>query len=267
MNRWKNTIHRGDCLEVMQHIPDRSIDSIICDLPYGTTACSWDNVIPFEPLWEQYNRIIKSNGAIVLFGSEPFSSHLRMSNIKNYKYDWVWNKIQAGNFMNIKTQPLKVHENIIIFCKNTIRTYNPIRVDRTVKSLKRVPKGIDRIIKRNNGSIAEHYGVKPIDGIVNIDGKRNPISIIEFSKAPKTNRYNQIKHPTKKPVALLEYLIKTYTNENETVLDNTAGSFTTAIACIKQKRNYIMIEKDKHYFEIGKKRIAEQMYLENQRIF
>ncbi len=231
-------LYKGDCLEVMKEIPDKSIDMILCDLPYGTTACKWDIVIPFDKLWEQYNRIIKGNGAIVLFGSEPFSSKLRMSNIKNYKYDWVWNKKQGGTPLNAKRQPLKIHENIIVF--NT-KTYLPIM---------------------RKGKMRKKGGVNKqpqITGKVNLEYHTYndlyyPVSIIEFSNANKRNKL----HPTQKPVALLEYLIKTYTNEGETVLDNCIGSGSTGVACKHTNRNFIGIELDDNYFEIAKKRIEEE---------
>ena len=225
-------LRQGDCLELMKDIPDKSIDMILCDLPYGTTACKWDVVIPFEPLWEQYNRIIKDNGAIVLFGSEPFSSKLRMSNLKMYRYDWVWNKKQSGNPFLCKKQPLKIHENIIIF---NSKYYIP-----------QMRKGKLRI-KGGTGN-SKIFG--------STDKKINdlyyPVSIIEFPNC--ANKKTKL-HPTQKPVALLEYLIKTYTNENETVLDNCMGSGSTGVACINTNRNFIGIELDENYFNIAKERI------------
>ena len=241
-------LKHGDYLELMKTIPDGSIDLILTDPPYGTTACKWDSVIPFEPMWEQLKRVIKSNGAIVLFGSEPFSSALRMSNIKNYKYDWVWDKVFAGNFVQAKNQPMKDFENVMVFSKNGGKVnYYPI------------------MIKRD----------KPIVKGSNKQSKAIPIAItetsIKFSKEKKTYDYkyptsNSLRfsgrtdrgfHPTQKPVPLLEYLIKTYTLENETVLDFTMGSGSTGVACVNINRNFIGIEKVGKYFEIAEKRIKD----------
>ena len=229
----------GDCLEKMKDIPDKSIDMILADLPYGTTACKWDVIIPFEPLWKQYKRIIKDRGAIVLFGSEPFSSHLRMSNIKQYKYDWVWNKKLAGNGILAKIQPLKIHELIHVFNSGI---YYPQKTTGKLRS----KMGL-KTSELNNG-----------DGIKGVDEYKNdqyyPVSIQEYGIGNlRTGRL----HPTQKPVALLEYLIKTYTLEGETVLDNCMGSSSTGVACINTNRNFIGIEKDDKYFEIAKKRIEE----------
>jgi site-specific DNA-methyltransferase (adenine-specific) len=217
---------------------------VICPTAnYGTTACKWDNIIPFEPLWEQYERIITDNGAIVLFGSEPFSSQLRMSNLKMYKHDWVWNKKKAGNIFLAKYQPMKIHENIMIFGKGKI-AYFPIMVER------------DKIKKSKNYGTGETMGGnRKKEEKVYMYDKKNPISILEFSNASQKGKV----HPTQKPVALLEYLIKTYTNENETVLDNCAGSMSTAIACLNTNRKGIMIEKDKEYFNIGCERIRRHI--------
>jgi len=231
-------LRKGDCLEVMKDIPDKSVDMILCDLPYGTTACKWDSVIPFKQLWEQYNRLIKDNGAIVLFGSEPFSSYLRMSNIKNYKYDWVWRKSKPTNFLNCKKQPLRTFENVIVFYKKQ-PTYNP----------QGLIKGVfinDRPAKRNKSS--------------NIYGSEKGFGYSEFSNYPTNelnfkNGNNNRLHPTQKPVELLEYLIKTYTNEGETVLDNCMGSGSTGIACKNTGRSFIGIELDQYYFDIARNRI------------
>ena len=230
----------GDCLELMKDIPDKSIDMILCDLPYGTTACKWDNVIPFEPLWGQYNRVIKDNGAIVLFGSEPFSSRLRMSNIKNYKYDWIWKKTKAGNFAQCRKNPMKYHENISVFYKK-YPTFN-------LWNLKKLEKPINSS-RKNKGSNLGHC-VDKGSYMQTETGFHN--SILEFSnKSGKGYSY----HPTQKPVELLEYLIKTYTNENETVLDNCMGSGSTGVACVNTNRKFIGIELDENYFKIAKERI------------
>jgi len=209
----------------------------------GTTACKWDSIIPFEPMWERLNKLIKPNGAIVLFGSEPFSSALRMSNIKNYKYDWIWNKRKPGNIFLAKQQPMKTHENILIF-NGTKETYNPQMVKR------------DKVKKSKNYGTGEAMGGdKTKENKIYTYTHKNPISILDVSNASQKGKV----HPTQKPVALGQYLIRTYTNENETVLDFTMGSFTTAIACLNTKRDFIGIELDKTYFEIGKKRVEEHI--------
>lgn len=234
-----NKIHHGDCLELMKDIPDGSIDMILCDLPYGTTACKWDVVIPFEPLWEQYNRIIKDKGAIVLFGSEPFSSTLRMSNIKNFKYDWIWEKEQGINQFLCKIQPLRKTENISVFYKKQ-PLYNP-------QFTKGKAYENDRVLG------CESFGTPKKIKTKN-DGFRYPTNILQFNRELK-KRF----HPTQKPVALLEYLIKTYTNKGETVLDNCMGSGATAIACINTNRFFIGIEKEKEYVDIANKRLDEMV--------
>ncbi len=242
-------LYKGDCLELMKDLPDKSIDAIIADLPYGTTACKWDVVIPFEPLWEQYKRVIKDRGAIVLFGSEPFSSALRMSNIKNYKYDWVWIKAKPSNFLMGKKQPMKYTENILIFYKKQ-PTYNPIMIKRDEKN------------KRNNKKCGylkyEALGLnednKYADRLkAGMNDYIYPRNYLYFSQNTKVKYV----HPTQKPVALLEYLIKTYTLEGETVLDNCMGSGTTGVACVNTNRNFIGIELDDKYFEIAEKRIND----------
>ena len=236
----------GDCLEVMKGIPDKAIDMILCDLPYGTTACKWDVVIPFEPLWEQYNRIIKKNGCIALFGSEPFSSHLRMSNIKNYKYDWIWEKDKPNNFALANKQPMKYHENILVFYEKQ-PTFNKQLEPRKGSGKSRCKYPVD-----NSKRKSEHNNIQDDAKMFNPDLK-NPSSIQFIS----TGRRQDLIHPTQKPVALLEYLIKTYTNEGETVLDNCIGSGTTAVACLSLNRHFIGIELSPEYCEIAKKRIKE----------
>ena len=238
-----NKIYNEDCLIGMQRIPDKSIDMILCDLPYGTSACKWDVVIPFEPLWEQYKRIIKDNGAIVLFGSEPFSSYLRMSNIKQYKYDWVWDKHIPRGFQTAKYRPMNRHENIMVFGDGAIKYY-PIMILRDkpvkVKNYSKKDKTSSNDIGKYNDSSREF-----------VYTHRNPDTIIEGLWEANAGKV----HPTQKPVPLMEYLIKTYTNEGELVLDNCIGSGTTAIACINTNRNYIGFELDKGYFEIAQNRI------------
>lgn len=241
-------LHHGDCLEIMPLIPDKSVDMILCDLPYGTTACKWDTVIPFEPLWKHYERIIKNNGAIVLTSAQPFTSSLIMSNPKLFKYEWIWQKHKGTGHLNAKKQPLSNHENILVFGKSNI-IYNPQMTDGEPYKLRGShnvsPDGI-----AYNGSKPLTVGYSD-----NYDSsKRYPLTIQKFDNH---NQKNDRFHPTQKPVELMEYLIKTYTNEGETVLDNCMGSGTTGVACINLKRKIIGIEKDSNYFEIAKKRIYE----------
>ena len=229
---------KGDCLEIMKTIPDGSIDAIITDPPYGTTACKWDSVIDFDLMWEQLNRIIKPNGAIVLFGSEPFSSALRMSNIKNYKYDWIWKKNNATLFQHAKKMPLCEIENISVFTKKQ-PTYNPQGLILFNKVNKRGSMGNNLGKGTNNEYIQTHTNY--------------PRRILEYSKDGKL-------HSTQKPVLLMEYLIKTYTNENELVLDFTMGSGSTGVACKNTNRNFIGIEQDENYFNIAEKIIKQNEY-------
>ena len=234
----------GDCLERMKEIPDGSIDLILTDPPYGTTACKWDSVIPFDLMWEQLKRIIKPSGAIVLFGSEPFSSALRMSNIKQYKYDWVWDKKLAGNGILAKKQPLKVHELIHIF---NSKIYYPQKTKGKMRS--KMTGGMDTNSVdtiQNSISFQEEYK----------NDDYYPKTIQEFSTAGM--RAGRL-HPTQKPVALLEYLINTYTQENETVLDFTFGSCSTGIACLNTNRKFIGIELDDNYFDIGAERMRNHI--------
>lgn len=242
----------GDSLELMKEIPDKSIDMILCDLPYGTTACKWDTIIPFEPLWEQYKRIIKDNGAIVLTASQPFTSALVMSNPKMFKYEWIWDKVQPTGALAVKKIPMKQHENILVFYKSQ-PTYNRQMTDRKKEDL-RVNSIRNKNNQKNNFGY-EHTGGMTMKYAEDYDPtKVNPKSILTYSKQP-TRTKNL--HPTQKPVALFEYLIKTYTNEGDLVLDNCAGSGTTAIACINTKRRYILMEKEQKYYDIILKRINE----------
>ena len=240
-----NKVIHGDCLEEMRKIPDKSIDMILCDLPYGTTACKWDTIIPFEPLWEQYKRIIKDNGAIVLFGSEPFSSVLRISNIKMFKYDWIWNKKLAGNGILAKIQPLKIHEIVSIFSNGKVKYYPEMRNGRMREKLNNI-----KVSEVNGGD-----GIKVYKGDKGDKGdKYYPTSILEYSLAGY--RKGRL-HPTQKSTELCEYLIKTYTNEGDTVLDNCAGSGTTGVACKNLNRNYILIEKEQEYIDIINNRLNQ----------
>jgi len=233
---------QGDCLIEMQNIPDDSVDLILTDPPYGTTACKWDSVIPFDLMWEQLNRIIKPNGAIVLFGSEPFSSLLRCSNIKDYKYDWIWEKSKASNFVLAKKQPLKAHEIISVFHS---KIYNPQKTQG-----KPYNKGREKRSGNLTGFLTEVTNSNN-HLLENKTGLRNPRSVQYFVTAEREGKH----HPTQKPVALMEYLIKTYTNEHETVLDFTMGSGTTGVACLNTNRNFIGIERKDKYFDIARNRM------------
>jgi site-specific DNA-methyltransferase (adenine-specific) len=244
-------LYNGDCLEVMKSIRDNSIDAIITDPPYGTTACKWDNVIPFEAMWEQLNRIIKPNGAIVLFGSEPFSSALRMSNINNFKYDWIWEKSMPTGMAQNSYMPMKYHEIISVFVNKSKPTFNKQLAERNKTSLLRAKYKIQGSPNKSN-----HINIGKKEATYYDNTKVNPKTVLKFKSVPNTPKGSK-KHPTQKPVLLIEYLIKTYTKENETVLDFTMGSGTTGVACKNLNRNFIGIEKDKNYFEIASKRIKE----------
>ena len=245
-------LYKGDCLEVMDQLIEQEIkvDMILCDPPYGTTACKWDSVIPFDEMWERLNKLIKPNGAIVLFGTQPFTSKLINSNIKNYKHSWVWHKKNASNIFVAKYQPLKTTEDIIVFSYKGRRVnYYPImssgHKDRTSEKPGRQKTDIFAPIKSGE---FKHGDNKRGD-------ERYPKHLIEFSNAKRTGQF----HPTQKPVDLLEYLIKTYTNENELVLDFTMGSGSTGVACVNTNRKFIGIELDDKYFEIAGNRIKESI--------
>ena len=241
-----NNVYLGDCLDLMWGIPDGSVDMVLADLPYGTTACSWDSIIPFDQLWFHYKRIVKDRGVVVLFGSEPFSSALRMSNLDMYKYDWKWVKTKVSGFTNAKNKPLNTYEDIIVFsfgvCANggkIMMKYNPqdlIKIDKQMDGTRK--KGDEHKLYRKNNE------KKYVQEFTNY-----PKNIINIKSESKTA------HPTQKPISLFEYLIKTYTNENDLILDNTAGSGTTAIAAINTNRRYILMEKEPEYYEIILKRI------------
>lgn len=234
---------QGDCLELMKDIPDKSVDMILTDLPYGTTQCKWDTIIPFEPLWQQYNRVIKDNGAIVLFGTEPFSSHLRLSNLKKYKYDWIWDKVKGTGFLNAKKQPMRNHELISVFYKKQC-TYNPQKTLGHVKKKSYRRKELQTDVY---GEMKNDYTYESTE--------RYPRSIQVFS----TDTQISSLHPTQKPVALCEYMIKTYTNSGDTVLDSCMGSGTTGVAAKNLGRKFIGIELDEKYFEIAKNRIIKEV--------
>ena len=228
-------LYLGDCLEVLPTIANGSVDAVIADPPYGTTACKWDSVIPFEPMWRELRRVVKPGGAIVLFGSEPFSSALRMSNIQEYRYDWVWDKKKGGNIMNLKQQPYKVHESISVF---NARNYYPVMVPQKHRTGRTYSAG------EANG-IANYGDVRAYK-------EKYPRSIIEISNADQRGK----QHPTQKPVALMEYLICTYTNEGETVFDFTMGSGTAGVASVNTGRKFIGIELDTVYYDVSLNRIT-----------
>ena len=231
----------GDCLELMKDIPDGSVDMVLCDLPYGTTRNNWDSIIPLNRLWERYKRVIKENGAIVLFSAEPFTSLLITSNIQWFRYDLIWSKTQGSDFLNANRKPLRSHENICVFYKKQ-PTYNPQKTDGKPYKAKSGETTSTNFGKFNGNHYTE-----------NNDGKRCPLSVLRFSG--EHNRGKQ--HPTQKPTDLLEWLIKTYTNDGETVLDNCMGSGSCGVACVNTNRRFIGIELDEGYFNIAKKRIEE----------
>lgn len=237
-------LYEGDCLEIMPTLSDKSIDMILCDLPYGTTACSWDAVIPFELLWREYERLIKDDGAIVLTASQPFASILATSNLKLFKYEWIWEKDAGSNFATVKYQPMKEHENILVFGKGKTRYY-PIKETRIGSRQGKKTKSYD------SGRKNSVYGTSRGIGKFEVDELRYPRSIQRFKRERGL-------HPTQKPVALFEYLIKTYTNEGDLILDNCAGSGTTGVAAENLGRNSILIEKDPKYCEIIRKRMANR---------
>ena len=241
----------GDCLELMRDVPDQSIDMVLCDLPYGTTSCKWDAVLPFDRMWEQYNRIIKDKGAIVLFGTEPFSSRLRLSNLEMYKYDWKWIKSKVGNFLNCKNSPLKKYEDVMVFSKGTIANGSP-------KLMHYYPQGLVEINAARNDTRKSNdttVGRRPSRSGTYVQRYTNyPNNLLSFDSEEGL-------HPTQKPVALLEYLIKTYTNEGDWVLDNCMGSGSTGIACLNTNRNFIGMEMDKTYFGIAKSRWLEHKFM------
>jgi len=247
-----NKIICGDCLEIMKDIPDKHINMILCDLPYGITACKWDKVIPFEPLWIQYKRIIKDNGAIVLTASQPFTTDLINSNRKWFRYEWIWDKDKAFGIFLAKVRPLKQHENILIFY-NKKTTYKPQMIPCNPNRFRGLSRGN---IEGTKNNITGHLDCKTAKDYN--PSMRYPKSIIKYS-----NPVGMIgRHPTQKPVALFNYLIKTYTNECDLVLDNCMGSGTTAIACMQTNRNFIGIEIESKYVEIANNRIANTVVQE-----
>ena len=230
-------IYQGDCIDVMNNIQDKSIDMILCDLPYGITENVWDNVIDYEKLWNHYKRIIKDNGAIVLFSCQRFTHQLIMTNFKMFRYEWIWIKSKPTGFLNANKMPLRIHENILVFYKK-LPTYNAQGLEQREKPL----------IKTSNASHYGKYGVKSISTHTNY-----PSDVLYFNSVVKPS------HPTEKPIDLLEYLIKTYTNEGETVLDNCMGSGSTGIACLRCQRNFIGIELNEEYYYLSKNRLEGEV--------
>ena len=236
-------LRHGDCLEIMKDIPDKSIDMILADLPFGTTQNKWDSVIPLDRLWKQYKRIIKDNGAIVLFGQGKFTAEMMLSEPKLHRYNLIWDKVLSSGFLNANRMPLRSHEDIMVFYKR-LPKYNPQKTKGKPNNSKGKPK-------QNENNNYGHFEF--VDNKDELGGMKHPKSIVIFEKPHPSISI----HPTQKPVALLEYLIKTYTNEGDTVLDNVMGSGSTGVACINTNRNFIGIELDEDYFEIAKKRIEE----------
>ena len=233
------TLLLGDCLEILPTLADNSVDMVLVDLPYGTTACKWDSIIPLNKLWEQYNRICKEDGAMVFTAAQPFTTVLAASNLDNFRYEWIWEKPQGTNPMNAKVMPLKSHENILVFYRKK-PVYNPQMWYSTPYSG----------FSSETSKIGEVYGKAQSKHRDNPDGSRYPKTVLKFKQEKGL-------HPTQKPVELMEYLIKTYTNEGETVLDNTMGSGSTGVAAVRCKRNFIGIEMDSEYYRVAEKRIQE----------
>lgn len=250
----KMDLRRGDCLELMKTLDDTSVDLILCDLPYGTTRNKWDSVIDLELLWEQYNRVIKDRGAILLFAQTPFDKVLGVSNLENLRYEIIWQKTAPTGFLNAKKMPMKAHENILVFYKK-LPTYNPQMTQghpRKVSSKESRAKSVERqkLKVENKDSNYNFYG-ESVEGYDSTE--RYPLSVQVFAKDQQKENY----HPTQKPVALLEWLLKTYTNEGDLVLDNCMGSGSTGVACVNLNRNFIGMELTEQYFEIAKERIEK----------
>lgn len=243
-------LRQGDCLEIMPTLPSESVDMVLCDPPYGTTQCPWDSIIPLDEMWGNIKRISRRNIAQVFFGSQPFTTKLIVSNIVDFKYSWIWRKNRASGHMHVKNKPLKIHEDVLVFSSGTTNhgsqsknrmPYNPIGVKKS------------RVVAKNTFSDVLNAFSPNRTRYHKLDGSNYPNTILDFKKVENTGKF----HPTQKPVKLLEYLIKTYTNPGDTVLDFTMGSGSTGVACKNTGRNFIGIELDAEYFEIAKRRIAE----------
>jgi DNA modification methylase len=242
-----NTLHLGDCLEVMKRIPDGSVDMVLCDLPFGTTRCRWDVIVPFEPLWRHYKRVIKPNGAILLFGQTPFDKVLGCSNLSWLRYEWIWEKTQATGFLNAKRAPMKAHENVLVFYRKQ-PTYHVFKTT----GHSPINSYTKRAVVQNRTTV---YGAVRRDVSGGGETDRYPRSVVTFSSDKQRNKLNGTIHPTQKPLALCEYLIKVYSNEGEIVLDNCMGSGTTCLAAKNTERRYIGIERDEAYFRIAQQRV------------
>ena len=230
-------LHLGDCLDILPTLADNSVNMVLVDLPYGTTACKWDSIIPLDKLWKQYNRICKEDGAMVFTAAQPFTTILAASNLDNFRYEWIWEKPQGTNPMNVKVMPLKSHENILVFYRKK-PIYNPQMWHSTPYSG----------FSSDTSKIGEVYGGAKSKHRDNPEGSRYPKTVLKFKQEKGL-------HPTQKPVSLMEYLIKTYSNEGETVLDNCMGSGTTGVACVNTNRDFIGIEKEEKYFKIAENRM------------
>jgi len=249
-------------MELMPQMESGMFDMILCDLPYGTTACKWDTIIPFEQLWKEYERLIKPNGAIVLTASQPFSSALVMSNPKLFKYEWIWRKNTGTGFATAKYQPLRYHESILVFAKGKTN-YNPIPTERFSEASKKMCK---KPVRGGGKKTSSHISMEIVKVQYNSETK-NPESVLEFKSVPNEGGHKL--HPTQKPIELFEYLIKTYTNENDLILDNCAGSGTTGEACYNTGRNYIQIEKEQDYFSLilGREKSFNKKDYEKESLF
>ena len=248
-----NKIYNEDCLEGMKRIPDGSVDCIVCDLPYGTTACAWDSIIPFDLLWEQYHRVLKMGGVALLFGSEPFSTSIRTSNIKEWRYDWIWKKNTSAGFVHAKNRPMKNYEIISAFCRFGMghkSTMGDKRMPYNPQGLRPCHKVSHNALNKFGGVVGKRPSHK--DTVVT-EWENYPTAILEFNVEPDSF------HPTQKPVALIQYLIRTYSNEGDTILDNCMGSGTTAIAAIREKRNFIGFELNKEYYDKACNRIKMEL--------
>lgn len=240
---------QGDCLELMKDIPDGSVDMILCDLPYGTTACKWDSVIPLNEIWREYGRIVRQDGAIALTAAQPFTTALAASNMQAFRYSLVWDKQFAGNFVQAKRMPLRTHEDVLVFCSSGKSPRYFPQMTKRDKPIRRGGNKQSEAIPIRQTEASEAFGA-----LAKTYDTKHPISILQFSNRGVGDRGA---HPTQKPVALMEYLIRTYTNEGDTVLDNCMGSGTTGVACVNTGRKFIGIEMDAGYFEIAQRRISE----------
>lgn len=254
------TLYMDDCFNVFPKIPDASIDMILCDLPYGTTKCKWDVIIPFEPMWQQLKRIIKENGVIALFGTQPFTAKLIVSNLKMYKYDWLWKKDKAANWMFGNKMPLKIYENISVFYEKQ-PTYNPQKIINPKGPSKRhLYKNPSKITNHIRDIMGEGWKETTMDDTQNYHGANyEPDKLLPTTEIYCAREQRDKVHPTQKPVKLLEYLIKTYTNKGETVLDFAMGSGSTGVACIRLNRKFIGMESEQKYFDIAKSRIEKEL--------